>query len=707
MLLQQENKKSPQNSGQTDYRHFRVRILLSIVCSLLISGLVAQGIGSSTIAAQLSPQQQIQPDALGSISGTVTDEAGNPIAGATVEILGRTFVYNDWDRDVYGIDYKLLTSTTTDADGNYYIGALSTNIYHIQATAPDTFFIDTLWRKSADDMTQESADIPVSGNDVADIDITMPLGGRISGLLSTTEGLDFSYYSVNVYTAEDGYYHSANRNQFPSDSNSYQTNNLPDGVYSVCTSAYQKNERYDRLVVVECYDDHIVGIQSAQTVSVTAETVIPDVDFKLGASRQYAQVSGTLIGNDGKPAANVIVRANPVEYNPYPAPNADELAGQTTTDSLGRYILDRLGPYAYYLRFFTGNTLYVPQYLGGGLHPSEVSRLPLEEGTVLVNVDDQLNVGGQISGKVTIQGTEFPTSGTVTAYFREDGFYFSRRTNIDAATGEYILMGLPEGNYELRASGRSASLGPYSYLSGQPAEAVMLISITLDSRIEGIDISLAEAQFEGRIEGTVTDIDGPVYGIQVELRRGAGSIFFTFTDEEGRYAIDGLDTGSYYIYFSDPSSNYFPQYYEGHDSNVSASSIRVVDGETVSGVDAAMVQKETIRGTVLLNNGSSAAGYSVNIQRLDNSLEQRTTLTDGNGHFTFSELRPGTYTVKVIEPYKDDEPNQSIEERTVHTETIQIDAADSSAEIQSRVIQLGAGDLENLEPILYMPVMLN
>lgn len=121
----------------------------------------------------------------------------------------------------------------------------------------------------------------------------------------------------------------------------------------------------------------------------------------------------------------------------------------------------------------------------------------------------------------------------------------------------------------------------------------------------------------GTIEGTVTNDSvshDPIQGVHVcyahpELFEEICSD----TDGAGHYALTGLDSGSYKIFFRAPAGqNYTRQYFDDVQSFEEADPVVVGSGATVSGIDAELHGGGTITGTATqAGSGNPIQGLSV------------------------------------------------------------------------------------------------
>jgi hypothetical protein len=114
----------------------------------------------------------------GHVAGTVTDTAGNPLAGIFVGAGGASFVNDSW-----GL-------STTDDQGHYDIGGLATGTYKINsrnATMPETYLYQFYPDQRSYD-TAASFDV-VAGQTTAGPTIQMKKAATIGGAIATHLGL--------------------------------------------------------------------------------------------------------------------------------------------------------------------------------------------------------------------------------------------------------------------------------------------------------------------------------------------------------------------------------------------------------------------------------------------------------------------------------------------------------------------------------------
>ncbi len=163
------------------------------------------------------------------------------------------------------------------------------------------------------------------------------------------------------------------------------------------------------------------------------------------------------------------------------------------------------------------------------------------------------------------------------------------------AEGHYVLRGLPADTYNV------ALTAP----EGLTAVAHEGVKTEAGQRVEGIHFALIEGSL---VQGTVTwaDTGQPVEGAMIGAYgpahpRSGGWVQNTTTDAQGRYELR-LPPGENYVYWMG-----FPE--EAWEAAPEGETFEL--GEEAHTIDFALTRKPTIMLTVLLPDGSAAAGVPV------------------------------------------------------------------------------------------------
>lgn len=156
-----------------------------------------------------------------------------------------------------------------------------------------------------------------------------------------------------------------------------------------------------------------------------------------------------------------------------------------------------------------------------------------------------------------------------------------------------------------------------------------------------------------------------IAGVKVELYDAATNLVrTTVTDGLGAYDFTGLIPGDYVVKFVRPAGYQFTQQDQGllDDADSDAdpvtgltTTITLVSGQNDPNWDAGLYRPASLGDTVWLDenwdgiqNPGEAGIPNVTIELLDSSLTViSTTITDLDGRYLFTDLPPGTYTVRV------------------------------------------------------------
>lgn len=158
----------------------------------------------------------------GAIAGRVVDSAGAPVFSAYVRVI---------DLATNSIVQSYLY---TDSDGNYGLYSLKPGDYSVcidPSTVyqpPPTGLVPTCWQ---DESAQQAADpVHVVAGTISDIDVTMPIGGAISGTVTDSAGNTLSSVTVQALYADGTVAASSYTDYY----GNYQFTALPDVPLAVC-----------------------------------------------------------------------------------------------------------------------------------------------------------------------------------------------------------------------------------------------------------------------------------------------------------------------------------------------------------------------------------------------------------------------------------------------------------------------------------------
>lgn len=389
----------------------------------------------------------------GVITGRVTDEAGNPIAGATV--------------GAFATDVRF---ATTDASGEYRIVGLATDAYVVSFTPPQgANFVGEHYRDAPDYSAAESVNV-VQRQTVSRIDAALAAGGIIEGVVTDEQGNPIEGIAVFAFGAGDTVTDASGR---------YQIVGLPTGGYNVQFSPVPPGESPMPPVgnyAPEFYDDAATQ-EAATLVLVTQGQTTAGIDAALAAG---AAIDGHVTDLSGSPLAWIWVEL-------YDANG--EVRGRTTTDISGAYLFGLLREGSYKLRFFSGDDVrnYAEEWFDDKPDFASATPIALTKGATS-HADAALAPGAVITGRVT------DTAGRpVWAQIQLDGAtdpWGNRRwTNTDS-NGVYRLARLGPGTYKVLFGSLESGLAGEWYDNKRDQASADPITLAASEVRTGIDAAL-------------------------------------------------------------------------------------------------------------------------------------------------------------------------------------------------------------------------
>jgi serine-aspartate repeat-containing protein C/D/E len=367
---------------------------------------------------------------------------------------------------------------------------------------------------------------------------------------------------------------------------------------------------------------------------------------------------------------------------------------QTVTNAQGQYEFTGLRPGEYTIVEITP-----PGLIDGGDHVGTVNGVKtgtlVENDTIIVSLKggdqginydfcekepalvsgyvyhDRDNDGNREQGEEAIPGTTiilFDANGTQVA------------TTVTDANGFYKFTGLGAGTY------RIVEVQPTSWVDGKDTPGTIggvrvgtsptndtLGSITLLNGDSGVEYNFGELKavsisgyvHEDPIRNCIFDPgEKPISGVTIRLYDVGGNLIATtLTDNNGFYKFDNLAPGTYMVRESQPDGYiHGGQEIGSHGGLESApdelSQIALASGQNATdynfceilpvSIDG-YVHEDPIRNCIFDPGEKPIAGVKISLYDQNNNL-LATTYTDQNGYYKFSDLAPGTYTVRETQP---------------------------------------------------------
>jgi hypothetical protein len=279
------------------------------------------------------------------------------------------------------------------------------------------------------------------------------------------------------------------------------------------------------------------------------------------------------------------------------------------TGSSGEYVLEVGRGGEFVVHFDTTVEGLVPRtYYNGVFVDYGVTRVQVAEGETVSGIDEALQEGGRIAGRVSNQSTKAPIEGVEVCAELPDvddsGVEPHRTCSTTNAGGEYEIEGLtpgegePEGGYAVEFTSTLDYIKQF-YGGGLENYSSKLIPIVLGETVPNIDAELEEG---GEISGRVTSqVNGQaIAGARACAGGTAARTICATTDAAGEYTISQLSSDEYTVSFGGPSgleTEYIGQDYEEKEwPNVEA--VSVTAPGKVTGIDASLKALGGIAGIV-------------------------------------------------------------------------------------------------------------
>lgn len=568
----------------------------------------------------------LQPSS-GSIQGTVTNSASQPVIGANI-------IINILQGNL------LVAQTLTDINGFYSISNLGEGSYVIKAS-------------SANYQTA-TAGVIIQPNQVTVVNLTLISGpGSIEGVISdasTSSGIAGVQITVfngptsigSTLTNSSGAYFisglAPGSYKVFASMNLYQSSFIHVNVTSDATTtanlALQENpgtiagiitDDQGNLVSGAIINVSVNGLSIATAISsVNGTYQIPGLPpgnyivtltnagyqtFAIGVSVQASQLTSqnmTLLPNPGQilglvfdentqaPIANAVIQL--LQNN--------VVIMTALSNAEGQFLFQNLAPGSYTLQISaTGlQTLLLSAFVVSNQTTIVDPNLPAEPGTLQGTISNDFST---LLPNISIQVYQ--------------NLMFVAGTVTDSA-GFYVVTGLASGDYTVIAGGQGFALQTVdtSILSNQTT----ILNLTLDT---------LQGTISGRIAESVTG--NSIAGASVYLLSGSTLIAVTLTDENGYYAFSSIPAGTYTLRASAL----------GYQTLID--SIVVVNEQNTSANEALQPLPGQLTGQVIdLLTGESLSSVLITVFAGDTTVA--TTQTDALGNYLITGLAPGIYKIE-------------------------------------------------------------
>jgi 5-hydroxyisourate hydrolase-like protein (transthyretin family) len=445
-----------------------------------------------------------------------------------------------------------------------------------------------------------------------------PITGQVTDAVSTS---GISGVTVNLYNASTG----MQVGQATTATNgNYSLNSWPSGTYQL--QFVDPAGRYPQ----EWYNGQQSQSQ-ATTVTVGSSAVV------VNQALQPDQVTGQVTDQaSGQPISGVSVEL---------LTQTAKVVQDATTDGNGNYTFSAFPAGTYEVLFNPGqvNGNLSSSYYGG----NSPTTFQVGEGQTVSGINGQLVTDGAVNGQLTDQATGQPISGAEVDLLSNTGTKLTQTTT--AGDGTYRFIVIPPGTYEVafNPGGANNNYNSAYYGGASPTK----FAVSDGQTTQNINGQLFTG---GLITGTVTDsAHRGIAGLSVWVTNvSSRNNYYPTTRSDGTYALDGLPTGTYDVFFSPGSGqNYVYQYYPNKSNAAAAQPVTVTAGQATSHIDASLATGATLSGTVTdAVTHAPVSNATVYVDTLGGNypdhLFTNQATTDSHGHWSVIGLATGTYQVQ-------------------------------------------------------------
>ncbi|MBO9555748.1 carboxypeptidase regulatory-like domain-containing protein [Cellulomonas sp.] len=552
-------------------------------------------------------QSLAAPQAAALLSGRVTSEAGDAIAGATV-----------WAQPALG--GSTLTATT-DADGNYSFTTIAAGSYRLQARPAFGGWVALYYPGVVDWSAAELVAVGTTPGEAKDF--VLPHGGSVTGTVTVPAGYAVTTASVTAEASEGGPSYSMGVRS----DGTYSVDSLPAGNYKVRVWAPSP-----------LYGGYYPGMttrSAAQAVTVTAGTPHAGIDFALAVG---STITGVLTRWSGGALANANVYASTPDYSSF---------ANALTDASGAYTLTGVAPGKYRILFTAPDgAMSVNAYYGGATAVEDATLVDVGPGAS-VTASQTLTRSALVNGRVT--GPDGQGLAGVTVFVESDDYYGDTETS-DGGFWE-VHSNLGPGTYTVRFGPWSDESLAFEYYDDAMSEAAATtITLGVGTLRLNVDAQLDRA---AALQVSLTDEHGAPAREWVSIDDGSpNGSYGARTDAAGIADLTQLHAGSGRIAFGRGSGDtpYVPQYYKaGGPTTTDRADASVVTwtGGATTNVSAVLRTGAHISGVVRNADGSPVANRMVVAFADDGVHATRSTTTGADGSYSIQGLLPGSYFVAL------------------------------------------------------------
>ena len=482
----------------------------------------------------------------------------------------------------------------------------------------------------------DATDIVVTEGGTTTITPSLPQESRLGGRIVAPGGAGVSAYVAPYRRMPNGTWTWQGGGMQSMSDGTFVVPDLDPGLYRICLLDVPRE------FFPECWDD-VATLGEAHDVTVPPNST---VTLNFGLARR-ANISGTVT----RPPAST----HGVYVTPYRWSNQrwEPISGGTVVGTDGSYRITGLDAGTY--RVCAAGYDIVHTCWRQGSRPADATDIVLASGQSRAGVNLAPGPAGFVTGTlpdVYVGAQGYPS---VTAWRQVGNTWVGESTGEAWPTGigndwAYEIGSLPTGTYVVCAEHMDpefVTAFPHTCSGDSPTpQGGIPFEVVAGETTTGIDIVTGRAgEIRGRVSGATTPV-------RVDLFTAAGRLAVSQTTvSDGIYRFRELPTGTFYVAFhrKPTSSSLAAEWWRNRSDGlgIAGATPVTVDGNSVTGISAALAPGGVITGRLVDASGAGVDGCVVQARAADNLLAIRLAATDASGGFAIGGLSTASYLVLV------------------------------------------------------------
>ena len=447
----------------------------------------------------------------------VTVTGGNDVSGIDFNLADGTYIEGDirdlaTSEALQGISVKaynengskMRLDTHTNELGHYILGAYLPGSYFVRADPGyPSGYMDQYYPGSYRFEDAQAVEIampkPLTG-----IDLNLPAGSYISGLVQTLENVPLEDIKIKFY--DDVWFEYELTTTRSKSDGYYRSGALKPGEYFVKAVPVFPQPYIDE------YYSGAIEPENALAVVVSLDGETLDIDFDLSPG---GYLSGTVLNDiSGSPLFDIDLDIYNADW--------DWVDYSDHTNSKGKFLIGAVPFGQYYLRCDPSEEQnFIPYFYQDAFWSEDAVSISLTDGNNAENLDFSLAQGGQINGRVTDQNGAIPIKSVEILAYSPSWKMLPLHRVTSGSDGMYTLYGIPSGQYYIMANpNENSGYEPEYYAESSTQDGSVLVSVTAGDATNGIDFTLSQP---------VTPTPPLQLGVQMEMPRTfyrSGDLFY-------------------------------------------------------------------------------------------------------------------------------------------------------------------------------------